>query len=126
MNGRHLAFEDAFFAAEWLVGDASFGHQESTGRDAEAGVVVESAPAAPFTVARPEVLFQLLVVTLHAPALMGRTDLFHDGRVLRQRGQDGLAGLGLLLRPFNEQPFSSLDRTTADARFGRQCAAAPG
>lgn len=76
-----MAFEEVFFAADWLVGDDSFGHQESIGRNAEAGVVVESAPATAFIVAQPEILFQLPVVTLDAPALVGGADRFHDGRV---------------------------------------------
>ena len=40
-NDRHLAFDEVFLAAHWLVGDESFGHQECVGRDAEAGVVAK-------------------------------------------------------------------------------------
>ena len=40
-KGRHLAFDEVFFAADWLVGNQSLGHQEPVGRDAQTGMVVE-------------------------------------------------------------------------------------
>jgi hypothetical protein len=79
---------------------------------------MESAPAAPFMVAQPEVLFQFLVVTLDAPALRDGTDQFHDGRVRWQRGQDVLARLGLVLRPFNDQPLQRAQSRLAGIAAG--------
>lgn len=60
-----------FFAADWLVGEESFGHQAPVGRDAQTGMVVEVAP---LIVPQPEVLLQILVVALDARALMCDAD----------------------------------------------------
>ena len=42
-----------------------FGDEEAVGGDAQCGVVVKAAPAAPLVVAEPELLLQLLIVALH-------------------------------------------------------------
>jgi len=81
-KGRHLAFEEVFFAADRLVGDEAFCHQESVGRDAQGGMVVKPPPASPFVVPEAEVLFQILIVALDAPALVGDADEFVEGDVL--------------------------------------------
>ena len=80
-KGRHFAFDEVFFAADWLVGDESLGHQEPIGCDAQTGMVVEPSPAATLVVPQPEVLLQVLVVALDAPALMGGVDQIVDRRV---------------------------------------------
>src|SRR4051812_7265784 len=51
---------------------AALGHQEAVGRDAQAGVVVEAAPAAALEVPQAELLLQLLEVALDAPAQLRR------------------------------------------------------
>src|SRR5689334_20614762 len=64
---------------------AALGHQEPVGGDAQAGVVVEAAPAAALEVAEPELLLQLLEVALDAPAQLRRGEHVRDpGR----RGQE--------------------------------------
>ena len=68
-----MAFDEVFFAADWLVGDESFRHHEPVGRDAQAGMVVEPSPATALVVTESEILLQVLVVALDAPALV-RTD----------------------------------------------------
>ena len=76
-----MAFDEVFFAADWLVGDESLSHQEPVSRDAQTGMVVEPTPAATLVVPQPEVLLQILVVALDTPALMGGVDKFVDRRV---------------------------------------------
>jgi hypothetical protein len=73
-NGRHLAFDEVFFTANRLVGDEAFCHQEPIGRNAQGGMVVEPPPTSALVVTEAEVLLQILVVALDAPALMGDTD----------------------------------------------------
>lgn len=66
-----MACDEVFFAAQRLAGDEPLGHQEAIGRDAQSGMVVKPAPAAALIVPQTEVLLELLVVALDAPALMG-------------------------------------------------------
>ena len=44
------------------------GHQEPISRDAQRGVMVESAPVATFKVPQPQLLFQLLIIPFDDPA----------------------------------------------------------
>lgn len=46
-------------------------------------MVVEPSPSAALVVPQPEVLLQILVVALDAPALMGGVDQFVQRRVFR-------------------------------------------
>src|SRR5215475_16229185 len=48
--------------------------QERVGGDAQAGVVVEPAPAAPFEVIQAQFVLELLVGALHSPAERGQAD----------------------------------------------------
>ena len=45
-----------------------FADQESIGRDAQRGVVVKASPTSPFVVAKPDLLFQFVVITLFLSA----------------------------------------------------------
>src|SRR5947207_11189127 len=45
-----------------------FGDQESIGCDAQRGVVMEDAPAAPFKIPEPDLLLELMIVVLDAAA----------------------------------------------------------
>ena len=47
------------------------GDQESVGRDAQRGVVVEATPTSPFEMPEPDLLFEILIVALDAPAQLG-------------------------------------------------------
>ena len=54
---------------EMLRGDRlPLGDQESVGRDAQRGVVVEAAPSSPFEMPEPDLLLELLIVALDALA----------------------------------------------------------
>ncbi len=104
-KGRHLAFDEVFFAADRLVGDESFCHQEPVGRDAQGSMVVEPPPTSTLVVAQTEVLLQILVVALDALALMAGAGQLVDRRVLWQGRQGVFARLGIACRPLDEQPL---------------------
>ena len=53
---------------------AALGDEEAVGRDAQAGVVVEAAPAAARVVPEPDLLFELLVVALDHPPCLDALD----------------------------------------------------
>src|ERR1700745_3276821 len=48
--------------------------------------MMEAAPAAPFVVTKPDLLLELLIVALDAPAQLGQIDEPLEADVLRQRG----------------------------------------
>src|SRR6202051_4068217 len=60
----------------WSLGGnrLPLGDQESIGRDTQRAVMVETSPAAPFIVAEPDLLLEVLVVPLDAPAHFGDVD----------------------------------------------------
>jgi hypothetical protein len=94
-----------FFAADWFVGNEALRHQEPVCGDAQIRMMVESSPAPSLVVAQAEVLLQVLVVTLDAPALMSGTDQFVDRGFFGQRRKDVLARLLLMGGPLHEQPL---------------------
>ena len=53
---------------------AALGHEEAVGCDAEAGVMVEAAPATALIVPETNFLLQFLVVAFDPPALHGVAD----------------------------------------------------
>ncbi len=94
-----------FFAVAGLLGDEAFGHQEAVGGDAQAGMMVKPSPATPFVVVQAAVLFEVLVVTLDTPALVGDANERVDRHVFRRRRQRVFARLVFLGRPLDEQPL---------------------
>ena len=78
------------------------GDQEAVGCDAYRGVVMEAAPASAFEVAEAELLLELLVVALDAPAQLGEIDHAHPGNVVGKSGEPILGGLLLGFRPFDQ------------------------
>src|SRR3989442_313555 len=50
------------------------GDQESVGRDAQRGVMVEATPSASFIVPEPDLLLEFLIVALDPPAQFGDVD----------------------------------------------------
>ena len=111
-KGRHLACGEVFFAADRFVSDESFGHQEPVGRDAQRGVMMKPPPAASLIVSKPEVLLEILVVALDAPALVRGGHQFVQRRAFGQRGQPILDRLDLVGRPLHEQPLLGLQPGT--------------
>ena len=67
--------------------------------------MVEAAPAAAFVVPEPNLLLELLVVALDAPAQLGEIDQALEGDLLGQAGKPVLGRLGFAFRPFDQQPF---------------------
>ena len=60
------------------------GDQESIGCDAQRGVVMEAAPAAPFKMPEPDLLFEFLIVALDAPAQLGHVHQRAESKILRK------------------------------------------
>src|SRR5215467_815626 len=84
---------------------APFGHQEPIGRNAEGGMMVKAAPTPSFIVAQSEFLFQLLVVPLDDPAMLGQAHQIGKFSFGRESGQPVSAGFGFLSRPLHQQPL---------------------
>src|SRR3712207_5904685 len=74
---------------------AALGGQEAVGCDAEAGVVVEAAPAAALVVPEADLLLQVLVIALDHPARLGGMDQVAERGSGRRVGEPVL---GRLLR----------------------------
>jgi len=70
-NGRHLALDEVFFTAGIAASSESVGHQEPVSRNAQRGVMVKAAPPPSLIVPQSELLLQILVVALNAPAHLG-------------------------------------------------------
>ena len=81
-------------------------------------MVVKPPPAAALVVPQPEVLLQILVVALDAPALMNGADQFVDRGVFGQRGQGVLGRLWLMGRPLDEQPLQGAQARLAGVAAG--------
>src|SRR6476469_343028 len=67
--------------------------------------MMEATPAAPFIVTEPDLLLELLIVALDAPAQLGQIDELREANVLRQRGEPVFGWLCFALRPFDQQPI---------------------
>lgn len=80
-------------------------HQKSVRRDAERGVMMKATPVTPLIVTQAELGLQLLIIPLDPPARLGMAHQFLEGELLRQGGQPIMSGLGLCLRPFDQQPL---------------------
>src|SRR5258708_30351339 len=70
--------------------------------------MVESPPSASLVVAKPDLLFEVLVVALDAPAHFDNVDKTPERRLGGKRRQPVLGGFGLRLRPFDQQRFLPL------------------
>src|SRR5712692_9739758 len=68
-------------------------------------MVMEAAPAAPLEMIEPELILELLIVALDAPAQLGQAGQLGDGRGLWQRREPILRGLGVAPRPLDQQPL---------------------
>src|SRR5438876_8656183 len=81
------------------------GGEECVRRDAERGVMMEAAPAPAFEVIQPQLVLELLVVPLDAPAQHRQADQVDRGRRRWQRGEPILDRRSFPPRPFDEQPL---------------------
>ena len=78
------------------------GDQESVGRNAKGGVMVEAAPSPSFKMSQPDLLLEFLIVPLNAPAQLGKIDKPAEADLCRQRREPVLGRLCLSLRPKRE------------------------
>src|SRR6478609_12240676 len=67
--------------------------------------MMEAAPAASLVVTEPDLLLELLIVALDAPAQLGQIDQPLEADGLWQRGEPVSGRLCLTLWPFDQQPF---------------------
>src|SRR4051812_37725715 len=84
---------------------AALGDEEAVGCDAEAGVVVEAAPAAALVVPQPDLLLELLVIPLDQPTCLRDMDQVLERGARRQGGQPVLGGLLGTFGPLDQQPL---------------------
>src|SRR3954449_2174174 len=68
-------------------------------------MMVETAPAAPLVVSKPEFLLELLVVAFDAPPELGEFDQAREADLLWQGREPVLGGLLLAFRPLDQEPF---------------------
>src|SRR3990167_7629899 len=67
--------------------------------------MVEAAPSAPFIVSEPNLLLELLIVALDAPAQFGGVDQIAEGNVFRKGGKPVFGRRLLVLWPLDQQPL---------------------
>src|SRR5712692_3768740 len=67
--------------------------------------MMKAPPAAPLEMVQPELILELLIVALDAPAELGQADEGGDRGHLRQSREPILRGRAFAPRPFDEQPF---------------------
>ena len=83
----------------------ALGDEEAVGCDAQAGMVVKAAPAAPFVVAEADLLLELLVVSFNPPARLGDVDEALERGARGQVGEPVFAWLVAPLGPLDQQPL---------------------
>src|SRR3979411_1517117 len=67
--------------------------------------MMEAAPAAGLIVPKPDLLLELLIVPLDAPAHLGEIDKSAEADVRRQCREPIFGRFGFALGPFDQQPF---------------------
>ncbi|KVU18824.1 hypothetical protein WK62_23580 [Burkholderia ubonensis] len=67
--------------------------------------MMKPSPTAPFVVAQTEILFQILIVALDAPALVGDANQRVERRVWRQSRKPIIERLRITFGAFDQQPF---------------------
>ena len=88
------------------------GDQEAVGRDAQRRMVMKAAPSAAFKMAQPNLLLELLIIALDAPAQFGDVDQVIEGYRVWERREPVFGRLGLALRPLYQQPFRRMRLTS--------------
>ena len=67
--------------------------------------MVKTTPSAPLEVAEPDLLLELLIIALDAPAQFGEVDEVAEGDIVWQSREPVFGRLILALGPFDQQPF---------------------
>src|SRR5499426_3848810 len=70
----------------------SLGDQESVGRNAKGGVMVEAAPSPSFKMSQPDLLLEFLIVAFDPPAQLGNVDELTECDVFRSVDSQYLIG----------------------------------
>ena len=80
--------------------------------------MVEAAPASPFEVAEPNLLFEFLIIAFDAPAQFGGTDELMERDVRSKRSQPIFRRCLFALRPLDQQPllWSALSKPVISMR----------
>src|SRR3990172_2989259 len=68
-------------------------------------MMMEASPPAALEMVEPELILELLIVALDAPAQLGEADEGGDGRGLRQGREPILRGRVFAPRPLDQQPL---------------------
>ena len=79
--------------------------RESIGCDAQRGVVMEAADPATFEVPETDLLLELLIVALDAPAQLGKLHQATESHVLGKRREPVFGWFFLAFGPLDQQPF---------------------
>lgn len=116
-NGSDLD-EPGFWVSRGGKG-GPFGDQESIGGDAQGRMVMETEPPPAFVMTESQLLFEVLVVPLDPPALVGRVHQLGKRRLLGQGRQPEVSGLFGLMWPFDEEPFLRPGLATPRIALGR-------
>ena len=95
------------------------GQQEAVCGNAEGGVVMEAAPAAPLVVAEAQLLLELEIIALDQPAQLGAIHEPFNRGVDGQAREPELDGSRLVFRPFDEQPLLGPGLTAPGIAVGR-------
>ena len=93
--------------------------QEPVRRNTQCGVMMKATPVSSLVMAQAELLFNLLVVPLNAPAHFGDSDQFYKRCGSGQRRKPVLGRFCLTAWPFDQQPFCSRGLV----RLSSRCAA---
>ena len=88
------------------------GDQEAVGRDGQRRMVMKAAPSAALEMAQPNLLLELLIIALDAPAQFGDVDQAIEGDGVWERREPVFGRLGLALRPLYQQPFRRMRLTS--------------
>ena len=79
--------------------------------------MVEAAPAAAFIMAKADLLFELLIIALDAPAQFDGVDESVEGDVFGQGRKPIFGRFAFGVGPFDDQPF--LGARSSDRRLSR-------
>jgi hypothetical protein len=66
---------------------------------------MEATPSTPFKMPEPDLLLELLIIALDAPAQFGALDEIAEAGLFGQGGEPVFGWLLLTLRPLDQQPF---------------------
>lgn len=104
-NDRYLAFGEVFFTAGIGARLEALCHQETVRCNAQTGVVVKSPPAPSLIVTQSQILLQVLVIALNAPAHVRGAHQIVECACLWQCRQIVFLGRSLTCGPLNKQPL---------------------